>query len=104
MHPSAFACSSDGVPVPVLSESIGALACSMVTRLDLQHVTVEAEGEGSVSRAKGAEQANDGEASGGSDLFLARVHAVEDGSLDRPTSEERLPLLYWDRDFTTVKR
>lgn len=71
-------------PILVLSESIGALACSIISRHNLQH------------QSKEKTQTTEGE---GSDLFLAKVHAFENLEIQ----ENLLPLVYWNRRFTTIK-
>lgn len=40
----------------------------------------------------------------GSDLYLARVHALDQATEAPSGPEDALPLLYWERAFTTVKR
>ena len=85
-HASQHARDKRGVSVPVLSNSLGSLACSIVSRVALQHLDV-------VDAAR----------TGGSDLFLARVHGVE-GALEAAEKEEKLPMVYWDQQFKTVKR
>ncbi|PWN37422.1 uncharacterized protein FA14DRAFT_116576 [Meira miltonrushii] len=69
-------------PVLVLSESIGALACSVISRHNLQQ-----------------EHPKQTQNTEGSDLFLAKVHAFEKLN----TQENLLPLIYWNRRFTTIK-
>lgn len=85
-HASQHARDKRGVSVPVLSNSLGSLACSIVSRVALQHLD-------------GVDAAR----TGGSDLFLARVHGVE-GALEAAEKEEKLPMVYWDQQFKTVKR
>lgn len=69
-------------PTLVLSESIGALACSIISRHNLQQ------------HSKQPQQITEG-----SDLFLAKVHSFEKLN----TQENVLPLVYWNRQFTTIK-
>lgn len=81
---SKHAKSRDGCPIPVLTESLGALSCSLVHRLNLRDAF-----------SSSSNQA----ANGSSDLFIARIHAVEDlGDLART----KKPLIYRNRGFTTV--
>lgn len=78
--------SIQGKSIPVLTDSVGALSCSLVHRLDLRKAFATA-----------SSQAEDGS----SDLFVARIHAVED--LGDTTSERRKPLIYWQRGFSTIE-
>jgi flavin reductase (DIM6/NTAB) family NADH-FMN oxidoreductase RutF len=96
--PSSIATDDEGVCVPVLSDSLGSLACSLVSKLDLRSVHSDDE------VAKDGLDA--GQGGGGSVLFLARVHGVEDGGRKGVDEEEggSLPMVYWNRQFTTIVR
>jgi len=79
--------------VPFLNKSLGALACSVLKKFDLDDF------EGLIDIGGNGE----GRKSDGSQLFLAKVHAVE--GLDGVGNEEmkcRLPLVYWKQRFCTV--
>ncbi|PWN19021.1 hypothetical protein BCV69DRAFT_300804 [Microstroma glucosiphilum] len=104
----------EGEGVPLLRDSLGALACTLETSLDLgsevitmdssAHDRGEGEGQGKVDEAEEA----------GSRLFIARVDAVEGvqqancstgaGGGVESDEESKLPLLYWRLGFTTVKQ
>lgn len=73
-------------PILVLSDSIGALACSLISRHNLQQHSPN-------------NSTNDSQHSEGSDLFLAKVHSLE----KLENQKDLLPLLYWNRLFTTIK-
>jgi flavin reductase (DIM6/NTAB) family NADH-FMN oxidoreductase RutF len=90
-HASSFANDAQEVPVPVLSNSLGSMACSIVSVLALKDFETRAERD-----SKSGE-----EASTGSMLFLAKVHGVEGATLQG--KEEKLPLVYWNQLFTSVK-
>lgn len=88
IHPSGVARrKGEALAVPVLSHSVGALACSVVQRIDLGQLDPSSEG-----------QAADADTTG-SDVFIAKVHAIE----DLEEGQEQLPLVYWQRRFTTVR-
>ncbi|SPO37623.1 uncharacterized protein PSFLO_03098 [Pseudozyma flocculosa] len=76
---------ADGIPV--VRGSLGALSCSLVADIPLAQLSV-----GSSQEGEFVDQ---------SVLFIARIHSV----IDKPTEaqEQKLPLVYWDRRFTTVK-
>jgi flavin reductase (DIM6/NTAB) family NADH-FMN oxidoreductase RutF len=88
-HPSTLAKDAGGISVPILSNSLGSLACSIVSRLSLNEA-------GSVNAAT-LDQS-------GSDLFLAKVHGVENNFKQEKDEEKRFPMVYWDQIFTTVVR
>ncbi|UZJ51308.1 hypothetical protein CBS101457_000628 [Exobasidium rhododendri] len=92
--PSKIAKDDDGIPVPVLSDSLGSLACSIVSRLPLKELQLAADlGE----REAEADVA-------GSELFIAEVHGVEYGREPVDDEQGKLPMVYWDQQFTTVIR
>lgn len=80
--------------VPFLNESIGALACSVLRKFDLD----DFDGLVQEGKVKGQERKSDG-----SQLFLARVHAVEGMEMGKENGkDEKLPLVYWKQKFCTV--
>lgn len=91
-HASSFAKDALEVPVPVLSDSIGSMACSIVSVLALKDFDASDE-QDNKSRD---------ETSTGSVLFLARVHGVE-GVNAEEGERGKLPLVYWNQQFTSVK-
>lgn len=110
-----------GEGVPLLRDSLGALACTLETSLDLgsEVITMDSSAhDGDASTAVTADKTGsqvDEAGEAGSRLFIARVDAVEgvehldslastDGGVALGEGEEsRLPLLYWRLGFTTVK-
>lgn len=113
-----------GGGVPLLRDSLGALACTLETSLDLgsEVITMDSFVAAADSRGdEGCEEEGAGEAGSkvdeageaGSRLFIARVDAVEGGEHlnsnasagngSMSSEEGRLPLLYWRLGFTTVK-
>lgn len=112
IHPSLHATGprSESVaryPVPVLSESMGSLACSLVARIRLHDdlgSTLQAptslESLIESTRSSQQQQQQQHESITGSDLFIARVHGVEEIVED----PEAMPLLYRDRRFTTSQQ
>lgn len=87
-HPSQYAQSSQGIAVPVLSESIGALACSVISIISLRDPK-------KVSMSQVAALKSDR----GSELFIAKIHGVEADS----RQSKRLPMVYWNQQFKSVK-
>lgn len=84
--------------VPVLADSVGALACSLEASVDLSD-------EGSLDSHHLHHAAKSIQATSikGSRLFIARVHDVE--AIDSDASRSpRLPLVYWRQTFTSVER
>jgi flavin reductase (DIM6/NTAB) family NADH-FMN oxidoreductase RutF len=93
-HASTFAKDASGESLPVLSNSLGSLACSIVSVLTLKDFETDAE------NTSNSQDNNDSQSSG-SELFLARIHGVENAA--KQSKVERLPLVYWNQTFTTVK-
>lgn len=85
-HASDFAMDTEGVSVPVLTNSLGSLACSIVYVLPLKSFDVDQTKAGHDDKS-------------GSELFIAQIHGVE--SL---RSKSTSPLVYWNQQFTSVKQ
>jgi len=95
-HPSTIAKDDSGVFVPVLSNSLGSLACSVVSKVSLKDLE---EGAKDIDIEAGSDSNQ-----GGSELFLARVHGVEYTGKLEDEGEKRLPMVYWDQKFTSIVR
>lgn len=99
IHASRVARARDGQSpgVPVFTKSLGALACSIVRRIDLSQLDSSTSNSGEATEVESPGEASE---ESGADVFIAKVHAVEDL---KEGTEEPFPLVYWQRKFTTVK-
>lgn len=90
--------------VPILRGALGALACSVVARIDLAGLErTGLSSETSFSPAQGSEQGAVPE-QGASQLFVARVHDVEWSLREggEGTEDDARPLVYWRQQYSTV--
>lgn len=88
------------VAVPVLSQSVGAFACSLVSQIKLHKDDLNMTGHAASSDAPDTDESGDG-----SCLFIASIDGVEEMPKDDDDGQARqsdLPLAYWEKKFTTI--